>query len=181
MLNCGDVLTLMYHYNFFADFIYPHGWDWDNSFVSREIQYWEQFYLNWIRHGKGMLVLYPDNFASDLIRNTLKKIANFMSFEWNDRRVDCALKRDRERFPQKQGSYEKTKPKRKLKRFIASKMNSCSPNETYKWNIYKRKHFIWINSAIRNVKRELQNRGFDSTFISDYEMKHFMIYVCPET
>merc|ERR1712051_985481 len=172
-----------YAYQFIGigkDFTYPHGWDWDNSFVQKEIQYWEQFYISWLRKEKDILVMYPDNFDSGLAENSLKKIANFMNFVWHEQRVKCSLKCNHEKFHRRQTPYEKGHIENKSKLFIASKLNTCGPNTTYTWNLYKRKHFIWINSAIRNVKHELKKRSLDFSHISDYKIKNWRIYVCPE-
>ena len=162
-----------------ADFFYPFGWDWNNS-VLTIIQYWEQFYIAWIRNGKSIFVTYPNNFVDSVIEDSLKKLTNFMDFEWNDRRFNCVLECDKEEAHRKKVPLVKSHLDMTSKRFFASKINSCAPNETYIWNIYSKTHIIWINSAIRNVKHELQKRGLDSSNISGFEHKHWRIYVCPK-
>ena len=95
--------------------------------------------------------------------------------------MNCALKRNEVRNHRNKAHYEKDHFDMKSKQFIASKTNSCSPNETAKWNIYDKKHLIWINSAIRNVKYEIEKRGIDSSFLSNYIIRKWSIYICPET
>ena len=141
------------------------GWDWTNNWILKTIQYWEQFYINWIRNGKKILVIYSENFEDGLFKNTLKKITDFLNFDWNEQRLNCVLKRKKDRFHQRKPSFTKGHSHTNFTAFIASKINYCATNETYTWNIYSKKHFIWINSAIRKVKHELKKRGLDSSYI----------------
>ena len=60
----------------FIDFIFPHGWDWKNNFVHKAIQYWEHFYINWIRHGRNILVIHPDNSFEILVDYKVKYLEN---------------------------------------------------------------------------------------------------------
>ena len=108
------------------------------------------------------------------------KVTKFLGIEWNEKRMNCVLKRNEARNHRRKARYENDRFDMKSKKFIASKTNSCFPNETAKWNIYDKKHFIWINSAIRKVKNELEKRGIDSSFLSNYIIRKWSIYICPE-
>ena len=166
-------------YVLFIDFIYPYGIAWD-SFIQFAIQRWEDFYIQWIRHGKSIFVIYPDNFINGEAIYTSKNLTNFMDFEWNESRLNCSLKRQENKFSKRKQYSEKNPWNATTKRFIASSKNYCAPNQTYTLNIYSKKHFIWINSSIKTVKHELEKRNFDTSYISSYQTDHFRVYVCPE-
>ena len=179
MNHFGKHVWIVLNATSIADFFHPFGWDWNYN-VLTIIQYWEQFYIDWIRNGKSVFVTYPDNFNDRFIEDALKNLTNFMNFEWNAQRFNCVLECDKEEDYRKKASLVKSHLDIKSNTFFASKINSCAPNETYTWNIYSKTHITWINSAIRNVKHELQKRGLDSSNISGFEHKHWRIYVCPK-
>ena len=164
----------------FTGVMYPYGNDWD-KFIQQSVQHWEDFYIQWIRNEKDIFIIYPDNFVGNLAKATLKDLANFLTFKWKDSRMNCLLKQIENLYRQRKNNPEQVQSDKKPKHFMASYTNSCVSNQIYKLDIYKKKHLIWINASIRSVKHELEKRGFDSSYISDYEMKNFRIYVCPKT
>ena len=163
-----------------TDFIYPYGDDWD-KFIHQSIQHWEDFYIQWIRNEKNIFVIYPDSLVDDLRNSTLKDLANFMGFKWNEPRLNCVLKQIEDTFPRKKVNPETDDLDMTPKKFITSLRNSCISNQVYALDIYSKKHLIWINSSIRAVKHYLEKRGLDSTYISAYKKKYFRIYLCPAT
>ena len=114
------------------------------------------------------------------MENTMKKLTELMSFDWKVQQLNCVSKRNQGIVDRKKSSCEKCHFNTNSKTYIASKKISCGPNETYTINIYNKKHYIWINSAIRNIKKELEKRGLESSYISNYETKSWLIYVCPQ-
>ena len=125
--------------------------------------------------------MYPDSFTDSFAKDTLHNLTHFVNLEWSDRRLNCLLKHNENSSHRQEVRPEKKPSHIYPKRFIASSINSCAPNQTYSLNMYSKKHFVWINSSIRAVRYELEKRAIDSSYISNYEMEHFRVYVCPET
>ena len=135
-----------------TDFIYPYGNDWD-KFIHQSIQQWEDFYIQWILNEKNIFVIYPDSLVDDLRNTTLKNLANFMSFKLNELRLNCVLKQIEDTFPRKKENPETDHLDMTPKKLITSLRNSCVSNQICALDIYSKKHLIWINSSIRNVKK----------------------------
>merc|ERR1719361_866338 len=128
-----------------------------------------------------MIIMYPDKLTGSLAKDTLQNLTHFVNLEWNDIRLNCLLKQNENSSHRQKSRPEKRPSDIYPKRFIASSINFCAPNQTHSLNMYSKKHFVWINASIKAVKYELEKRGIDSSHISNYEMEHFRLYVCPET
>ena len=84
------VVVITFTIFIFTDFIYPYGIDWE-SFIHISIQHWDNFYMWWIREGKNIFVIYPNSFFDGMAKDTLKKLAHYTNFEWNETRLNCIL------------------------------------------------------------------------------------------
>lgn len=164
----------------FSDFIYPYSIEWD-SFIHISIQHWEYFYIQWIRGGNNIFVIYPSSFENGSAKNTLKKLTHFADLEWNEAHLNYVLNGWEDKLRPRKYTFKKDEPYVNDAKFIASTMNSCAHSQQFAIDIYSKKHVVWINSAIRNVKHELKKRGLDESYISNYETKNFRVFICPET
>ena len=135
----------------------------------------------WIREGKNIFLIYPNSFADGMAKDTLKKLARYTNYEWNETQLNCVLKEWESRHFRRKDPPKTNSFYMKSTRFIASTTNSCAQHKVLSIDIYSKKHFVWINSAIRNIKHELKERGLDTTYISRYKMENFNIHICPET
>ena len=157
--------------------IYLIGWD---SFIHSSIQIWEYFYIQWIRHGKNTLVVFYDSLASDSFEDTLKTITKFLNFQWSKHRLGCILKYDNHPFQ----TNDTCLPKGHLditSKHVNSYLTNCKTSrEKCQFHIYTKKHIIWINSAIRNVQREIRDHGIDASLMSNYKDKNISLSICTE-
>ena len=107
----------------------------------------------------------------------MKQIIAFLNLELNERRLNCVLTHKEDIFKQETAFLNKNIPDTRPQNFRVS--NPCIQNELHTFEMYTRKHVVWINSAIRNVKRELKKKGFDSSHLSNYENSNLKINICP--
>ena len=150
------------------------GWD---SFIHSSIQLWEEFYIQWIVRGTNKLVVYYDSLVSDSLENTLKTIAKFLHFQWNEHRFGCIQKHNGN--PQSNPNcLSKGLLNITSKQFISYATNCWTATENCTFNIYAKKHIIWINSAIRNVQRAIEIHGLDPSIMSKYKNKNVLVSVC---
>ena len=109
------------------------------------------------------MLLYYEKLISDELNSTLVETLSFMNMTINNKRLECAIKHSEGRFPR----TEKCIPKE-------NKKSKCNENEF----IYSRKHFIWINAAIRKVRNKIKKRGLDTSSISKYENTNIKLKYC---
>ena len=158
--------------------------EWDSA-VHNAIQIWEDFYLRWLRAGKNILLVYYESLTEGFIEMSLRSVTSFLDVEWDDLRMKCISKYNK-------GNGNKTK-KRKKGCINRGRLDSESiqlntqtnninngANNTNSFNIYTKKHVTWINSAIKNVKHEIERRGLDSSYISNYEGQNVRVTICAE-
>ena len=155
---------------------YPHGKDWD-LFIHRSIQHWEHFYIQWISNPTKILVVYFDDLASERTENTLKSAITFLNLKINEDRLNCVLQHNEDTYRKQSDFLNKNILYANTTNFRAT--NSCILNEIYSFNMYTNTHVVWINSAIRRVKHELQKRGFEASRLSNYENTNLQINICP--
>ena len=151
------------------------GW---NSFIHSSIQLWEAFYIQWIKNGKNTLVVYYDNLVKESLEDTLQNITQFLHFQWNKHRIRCIFKHDIDTHQTNDTCLPKGLLDIASKQFISHSVNCGSAAEKCTFNIYAKKHIIWINSAIRNVQQEIKNHGVDSSVMSNYKNKNILLSVC---
>ena len=158
----------------------PHyliGWD---SFIHSSVQLWEDFYIQWIRHGKNILVIFYDSLASNSFENTLRTIAKFLNFRWSKHRLGCILKHNVKPFQTNDTCLPKGLLDIKSKHVNSYPTNCATSREKCKFHIYTKKHIIWINSAIRNVQREIRKHGIDPSLLSNNTKKNISLSICTE-
>lgn len=154
--------------------------DWD-SFVHSSVQLWEDFYIQWIRNGKDTLVIYYDSLSSDLLENTLKNITRFLHLQWNDHRVRCTFKHSNNKLKKHNTCFPKGHLDIKSKEFMSHSTNCGSTSSVNcEFNIYTKRHMIWINSAIENVQREIEKRGLDSSLMPNYKNTNVSLSICTD-
>ena len=149
--------------------------------MLRSIQAWERFCIRWIRHRKNIFVFYIDSFVGGLIKSSLKELMRFLNIEWDEQRFSCMQKFNEANVRQKKTHYNKSHLAINSNKFIASSTNSCTPNEIYSFDIYSDKQFIWMKSAIRVVKRELEKHNLHTSPLFNYSNYNLKVYVCPDT
>ena len=150
--------------------------------MLQSIQGWERFYIRWIRHRKNILVLYFDSFAGSLIKSGLTELMRFLNIEWDEQRFSLMQKCNEDRVRRKKTRYTQGHlDNQTSNKFIASSTNSCTQNEIYSFDIYNDKQFIWMKSAIRRVKRELEKHDLHSSPLFNHQCKNLRVYVCPDT
>ena len=153
---------------------YPHGKDWDR-FVLSSIQRWEYFYIQWIRNGDDILFIYFEDLASRLTEIVLKKIIQFLNIQLDNDRLSCVLMHKEDIFKRETSFLHKNILNTRTQNFRLS--NSCVGNELHTFNRYNKMRVVWINLAIRNVKRELTKRGLDPLHLSNYENTNIKINI----
>ena len=154
--------------------------DWD-SFVHSSVQLWEDFYIQWIRNGKDTLVIYYDSLSSDLLENTLKNITRFLHLQWNDHRVRCTFKHSNNKRQKHNTCFPKGHLDINSKEFMSHSTNCGSTSSVNcEFNIYTKRHMIWINSAIENVQREIEKRGLDSSLMPNYKNTNVSLSICTD-
>lgn len=155
--------------------------DWD-SFVHSSVQLWEDFYIQWIKNGKDTLLIYYDELlSSDLLENTLKNITHFLHMQWNDHRVWCTFKHiNKSNLLKNSTCFPKGHLDIKSKEFISHSTNCGASSVNCEFNIYTKRHIIWINSAIENVQREIEKRGLDSSLMPNYKHTNISLSICTD-
>ena len=153
--------------------------DWD-SFVHSSVQSWEDFYIQWIKNGKDTLVIYYDSLSIDLLENTLKNITQFLHLQWNDDRVRCTFKHINNELQKNNTCFPKGHLDIKSMEFMSHSTNCGTSSVNCKFNIYTKRHIIWINSAIENVQREIEKRGLDSSLMSNYKNTNISLSICTD-
>ena len=150
--------------------------------MLQSIQGWERFYIQWIRQRKNIFVLYFDSFAGSSIKSGLKELMRFLNIEWDEHRLSFMQKCKEDKVRRKKTRYSPSHLNNQTSnKFIASSTNSCTPNELYSFDIYNDKQFIWMRSAIRRVKRELEKHGLHSSSLSNHKCRNLRVYICPDT
>ena len=146
---------------------YYLGWD---SFVQTSIQAWNDFYVQWIRNAKNVLLISYEELRNDQLMNNLKRISKFLNFKVDQKRISCTIKYRQGKFRRNKTCYNIHGVEDKLcpKCFIE--------NNTF--NAFTKKQTIWINSAIRNVKKEIKSNGINPSLISGYENTKVFIDIC---
>ena len=136
--------------------------DWDN-FVWIAIRSWEQFYLDWLTEGRELMLIYYEKLISDELKSTLVDTILSMNLTIDSERLECAIKHSEGIFPRIEKCLSKE-----------SKKQKCNENEY----IYSRKHIMWVNAAIRKVRRKVKKRGLDTSSISKYENTNIKLKYC---
>ena len=106
----------------------------------------------------------------------------FLDFEWNEQRMRCLSKHNKGKFQRKKACLDKGHLDLKSVRLNVVQTNNIheGANSTDSFDVYTKKHVIWINSAIRKVKHEIERRGLDSSYISNYKNQNVRINICGE-
>ena len=109
------------------------------------------------------MLVYYEKLISDELSSTLVDTISFMNMTIDNERLDCVIKNSEGIFPRTEKciSQESKKPK-------------CDENEY----IYSRKHFMWINAAIRKVRSKVKKRRLDTSYISKYENTNIKLKYC---
>ena len=150
--------------------------------MHRSIQGWEIFYIEWIRRKNIISVLYLEDFVGSFFKSRLKELLNLLNVEWSEQRLNCMQKYNEDRVRRKETRLDKHPLYNQTSnKIVASSINSCTSNEIYSFDIYNKRQFIWMKSAIRRVIRELEKHDFDSAPLSNYKDENLKIYVCPDT
>ena len=137
--------------------------DW-NNFLHISIQLWEKFYIDWLSSGKNILVVfYEDLLKEDIFIPTIERMVRFMNFTIDKERLNCVSKHRKGKFFQ----GAKCIGKRRIQ-----------DNETFNGYIYSKKHIRWINSAIRKVKKAMEDRGLRGTHMDTYENTNIKLNYC---
>ena len=142
---------------------------------------WEDFHLKWLRAGRNILLVYYEDLTAGFVDQNLKKITTFLDFEWNEQRMKCLSKHNKGKFQRKKACLDKGHLDLKsVKLDVETNNIHDGANSTDSFDVYTKKHVIWINSAIRKVKHEIERRGLDSTYISNYKNQNVRINICGE-
>ena len=96
--------------------------------------------------------------------------------------MKCLSKHNKGKFQRKKACLDKGHLDLKSVRLNVVQTNNINDgaNSTNSFDVYTKKHDIWINSAIRKVKHEIERRGLDSSYIYDYENQNVRIHICGE-
>ena len=143
---------------------------------------WEDFYLRWLRSARNILLVYYESLTAGFVEQNLKEITTFLDFEWNEQRMKCLSKHNKGKFQRKKACLDKGHLDLKSVRLNVIQTNNIhdGANSTNSFDVYTKKHVIWINSAIRKVKHEIERRGLDSSYISNYKNQNVRINICGE-
>ena len=143
---------------------------------------WEDFYLRWLRAGRNILLVYYESLTADFVEQNLKEINTFLDFEWNEQRMRCLSKHNKGKLKRKKACLDKGNLDLKSVKLnvVETKNIHGGANSLDSFDVYNKKHVIWINSAIRKIKHEIERRGLDSSYISNYKNQNVRINICGE-
>ena len=136
---------------------------------------WEQFYLQWLKEGRNIMVIIYENLTGNLFRTHMNDMLTFLNFTANSNRIDCTMKYSEGRFHRK----EKCVTNKLMKH--QHKMHSipCSRDSKIANNIFTKDHRREINAVIDGVNRALVKRGFKPLPSNEYKNTKIKLKVCP--
>ena len=119
--------------------------------------------MDWLTEATHIMLIYYEKLRSNEVKSTLSDAIAFMNITIDNNRLDCTIKHFTGSFPRKEKCIKKEDIKQKR-----------IENES----IYSRKHIIWINSAIRTLRRKLKKLGLDTSYMKNYENTIVYIKYC---
>ena len=130
-----------------------------NQFIYTSIQLWKNFYIQWIKEGDRIIVIYYEELKSEKLKEHLIRLARFMNFTIDEERLSCVLKYPVGKFRRKDTCFDPT----------------TKPKDSTDDQVYLDEHVILINSAIQKVSDVIKQRKFDSSIIDMYMNSNFKI------
>ena len=167
--------------------------EWDN-FVLTSVQTWENFYLEWLKKENNILLIFYEALKNGSLHSYLSDVSKFLGITYSEQRMRCVLKYNdgRNIFRRLQnchkndllGNEHEVKKLQNVIQHSSINQSKCTgqkchvSNESLTLYIYTKKHFRWINSAIRNVKRAIKERDIVWPSVIQYEDTPVRISVC---
>ena len=141
---------------------------------------WNSFYVEWIRNGQNVIIVsYEELSDDDKLEISLKQIAKFLNFEVNMKRIACTIKYKQDTFGRKDICRVIPDNWRNL---VGELENTVEVEELIvegnKYSVFTKKHTAWINSAIRNVEKEMKKSNYNVPLISSYKNTQIYVDIC---